>query len=49
MFVIGYYNYDLFKYSSDCNDWIEGLNNTSIENNQTKYGCLNSSSKNVCI
>ena len=39
LFIVGYFNYDLFKYTSDCNDWIQGLNNTSIENNKTKYGC----------
>ena len=37
--IIGYFNYDLFRYSSDCYDWDRGLNNTSIDNDKSKYGC----------
>ena len=24
----------------DCKDWVQGLNNTSIDNDKNKYGCL---------
>lgn len=26
-------------YTTNCNDWPKGLNNTSIDNNSKKYGC----------
>ena len=29
----------IFVYGSTCNDWGKGLNNTSIINNASKYGC----------
>ena len=31
--------YILVFHSSDCSDWSKGLNNTYIDNNNTKYGC----------
>ena len=37
-FIISFYLY-LFNYKSNCSDWTRGLNNTSLDNNSTKYGC----------
>ena len=38
IFVITVYIY-LFNFKASCIDWTKGLNNTSLVNNSTKYGC----------
>ena len=31
---------NLIKKFTDCTDWVQGLNNTSIDNDKNKYGCV---------
>ena len=41
LFIILYsMNYAFNKNFMICDDWIKGLNNSFIENNKTKYGCM---------
>ena len=39
-FIIAYYLKDIIYNFSNCNDWAKGLNNTSIDNDINKYGCI---------
>ena len=39
-FIIAYSLKDIIYYYSNCNDWAKGLNNTSIDNDINKYGCI---------
>ncbi len=39
VFALSIYFY-FFRYKSSCSDWPKGLNNTYIENDITKHGCL---------
>ena len=41
VFIIFYFFYLLLIHvGANCNDWTQGLNNTSIDNDLTKYGCI---------
>ena len=45
--IIYYMNYIFNKKFMTCDDWILGLNNSFIDNNKTKYGCMISVTK-IC-
>ena len=37
--VFSFYYFYLLRLKSNCSGWEKGLNNTSLENNSSKYGC----------